>query len=278
MTIDPSGRPAPRLAAAVAATLASAEELRVYDLGLAIDESMPQWPSGHARFRRRWSSEPGADASLEEATFGVEQISGSLHTSTHIDAVVHVQWRGAIHGGVSVAEAAVDGRFLVGGVESIPPLVLPFVLLDAARAADVDVLPPDAVVDERHVACALELSGQELDPGCAVLVRTGNSRRYAEGDAYLDVQPGLSRDAGLWLQRRGVAVVGSDTAGTEPLPTADASQTLHVALLHDHGVYLVENLDLEDLAADRRTHGVFICLPLKLTGATGSWVRPVALA
>jgi kynurenine formamidase len=46
-------------------------------------------------------------------------------------------------------------------------------------------------------------------------------------------------------------------------------------MLVDSGVHLIENLNLEGLAADGVTEGFFIALPLKITGATGSWVRPV---
>jgi kynurenine formamidase len=82
----------------------------------------------------------------------------------------------------------------------------------------------------------------------------------------------------VWLAEQGVALLGTDTWGTEPMPFADTSRTVHVELLVRRGVYLVENLDLELAAADGVTSGLFVCLPLKLTGATGSWVRPVLLA
>jgi kynurenine formamidase len=42
-------------------------------------------------------------------------------------------------------------------------------------------------------------------------------------------------------------------------------------------VYILENLFLEDLAAAGVHRFTFVCLPLKLVGATGSPVRPIAL-
>jgi kynurenine formamidase len=44
-----------------------------------------------------------------------------------------------------------------------------------------------------------------------------------------------------------------------------------------HGIYIIENLALDDLAASGATTFTFICAPLKLVGATGSPVRPLAL-
>ncbi len=51
----------------------------------------------------------------------------------------------------------------------------------------------------------------------------------------------------------------------------------HLILLARRGVYIIENLALEELAAAGHHRFEFVCLPLKLVGATGSPVRPVAL-
>jgi kynurenine formamidase len=43
----------------------------------------------------------------------------------------------------------------------------------------------------------------------------------------------------------------------------------------DRGVHLIENLFLDRAAAEGVREGLFVCLPIKITGATASWVRPV---
>ncbi len=52
----------------------------------------------------------------------------------------------------------------------------------------------------------------------------------------------------------------------------------HVIPLVRNVIYIIENLFLEELARDQCYEFTFICLPLKLQGATGSPVRPVAVA
>jgi kynurenine formamidase len=42
-------------------------------------------------------------------------------------------------------------------------------------------------------------------------------------------------------------------------------------------VYILENLNLEELARDRRWQFAFVAAPLKFQGATGSPLRPLAL-
>jgi kynurenine formamidase len=51
----------------------------------------------------------------------------------------------------------------------------------------------------------------------------------------------------------------------------------HVVLLVQHGIYIIENLNLVDLSAARSYEFVFVCLPLKIVGGTASPVRPLAL-
>jgi kynurenine formamidase len=52
---------------------------------------------------------------------------------------------------------------------------------------------------------------------------------------------------------------------------------VHVELLVRRGIYIIELLYLEDLARDRAFEFLFVCLPLRIRGATGSMVRPIAI-
>jgi kynurenine formamidase len=53
---------------------------------------------------------------------------------------------------------------------------------------------------------------------------------------------------------------------------------VHAGAIRDLGVYLVENLNLEALAADQVYECLLIIAPLQLTGAIGSPVNPIAIA
>ena len=105
--------------------LARLEHGHVFDLGMAIDERMPQWPpDGAARFSRRWVTAP---ASVDEpgVRFAVEAVESSLHTSTHIDALVHAQSPQTIAGGARTDDVVGEGFFTTLGVDTIPPIVAP---------------------------------------------------------------------------------------------------------------------------------------------------------
>ena len=79
---------------------------------------------------------------------------------------------------------------------------------------------------------------------------------------------------------RGVAqltrdfAAGSDTVAFERVPSGMA---VHVHLLVESGIHIIEALNLEQLAADRVYEFLFIGIPMKIRGATGSPLRPLAI-
>jgi kynurenine formamidase len=82
--------------------------------------------------------------------------------------------------------------------------------------------------------------------------------------------------AARWLMERGTTLMGSDTPGFECLPTPGVS--VHAILLVDAGIHIIENLNLEEMARKRLPCVLYVALPLRLSGATGSPIRPVAIA
>ena len=113
------------------------------------------------------------------------------HGGTHIDALAHVSQDGRIHGGIDAAAAQQSGRLSVHGVETIDPIVCRGVLLDVPRALGVDVLAGGYEVTAADVEQTLELQRVQLEPGDAVLVRTGWASRWSDPDAFLGVETGV---------------------------------------------------------------------------------------
>jgi len=86
--------------------------------------------------------------------------------------------------------------------------------------------------------------------------------------------------AAAWLADRRPRVVAHDSMAFEVIPAGAGHRVLpvHGLLMVQHGIHIIENIDLEELAmAEAREFG-FVCLPLRFVGATGSPVRPVAIA
>jgi kynurenine formamidase len=113
-----------------------------------------------------------------------------------------------------------------------------------------------------------------------VLVYTGWSSLWMKDNArYNSGQPGIGIAAAEWLAKANPILVGSDNWGLEvqPQPNKDLVFPVHQILLTTHGIFQLENLDLEPLVRDKVSEFAFVVLPLKLKGGTGSTVAPIAL-
>ena len=250
----------------------------VYDLGLELNARVPQGvPGAFAPYGFAWTHIPSVDGGGEAYDFCAESITATPHIGTHIDGLMHATSGGRTFGGSPLEAVLTDQGFIRDGIESVPPIVTRALVLDAC-ATHGEYLPDGYDIGPDELARLLADLSLEIRQGDAVLVRTGKVRQYGvDNDAYQAAQPGVGRDGAIWLFDRGMAVLGTDTTGTEPLPFSHPDRTTHQAMLVDRGVHLIENLNLEGLSADAVHEGLFICLPLRLTGATGSWVRPVVI-
>lgn len=250
---------------------------KVYDLGLPLDESIPQGnPGAFTPFSLTWRVTPEDTGSLDGYQYAAETIVACPHVSTHIDALVHCQAEGRVFGGTQVSEARGDRGFRVHGAETIRPLLGRGVLLDVAALHTTEALADGYEITVGDLVAASQRAGVKVRQGDTILVRTGKIREFfTDPTAFQAGQPGIGRDAAVWLYEQGMVALGSDTTGTEPLPFADPARTTHRAMLVERGVHLIENLDLTAPCADHLAQGFFVCLPLKITGGTGSWVRPV---
>jgi kynurenine formamidase len=204
------------------------------------------------------------------------------HNGTHIDALCHQAEGMTLCGGISVdASVQTATGFTSLGVETIEPIIARGVLLDVAGHRDVPVLPAETMVSRAELEEVAESQGTTVGPGDVVLVRTGAGALWDRPAEYLHAA-GMAADASAWLAEMGARAVGADNIAWDPdSPRIDSltGTTLpgHVILLVQHGIYIIENLYLEELARDRIYEFTFICLPPKLKGATGAPVRPIAL-
>jgi kynurenine formamidase len=211
------------------------------------------------------------------------------HGAPSIDAIGHVGRDLKLHGGVD-ATAATSTPGGIGadlGIEAFPSdlMLNRAVLLDVARqvaGGRPDPLPPGFEITGAHLDQTLSAQGVEVRPGDSLLIRTGWGRFFGKENArYLgDQSPGPGQDAARWIIDRKVRLAGADTATFEKRPPAYGKElfSVHMMLLADSGIYIVENVNLEPLA-DAKAHVVLLVVtPLRIQGATGSPLRMLALA
>ena len=204
------------------------------------------------------------------------------HSGTHIDALCHQAEDLRLYGGREVdASIQTSHGFKELGAETIAPLIARGILLDVARYRGIDHIASGNPVRRDELEATARDQGVSVSEGDVVLLRTGNGALWEDPALYLQAG-GVSAGASSWLAGRRVRAVGADNVAWDEVGVVDADLKVtlpgHVILLVRSGIYIIENLFLEELARDQRYEFTFICLPLKMRGATGSPVRPVAIA
>lgn len=213
-----------------------------------------------------------ADPTGTARTSAAGMLTMMEHTGTHIDALSHQAAHGCLHGGVPTGSVESPAGFSRHGVEEIPPFV------KRAVFADFGELPPRY----QFTADDLErvLGDVRPKPGDVLLARTGFARLWHDEAAYLDAA-GAHKSATIWAADHQVCAVGADNMAWDVPGIVDEETGVtlfaHFYLLPQKGIYIIENLNLDELAASGVKECLFVCLPLKLKGATGSPVRPIAL-
>jgi kynurenine formamidase len=166
------------------------------------------------------------------------------------------------------------------GIETLPQVVTRGLLVDVAALQGVERLQPGEVITFEETQAALAADGLSVRPGDAVFFHTGWGTLWgADNEGYAAAEPGPGVDLGAWLAEQRIALTGADTWSYGAYPPEDPAapfivpQTLNVR----HGVVVVENLRLDDIARKSIHEFLLVISHAKLRGATGAWVAPLAI-
>jgi kynurenine formamidase len=212
--------------------------------------------------------------------FADDSLLIACHGATHIDALSHVWQNGEMYGGFSSDEVTSRGAKRCG-IDKAGPFVCRGLLVDAVPEGS-SGLDPGAPITVDVLRKAL--ADDDPRPGDALLVRTGWPQRWRlDPSIGTDSWPGLDVDCVDWILESGFALVGADTIGVEVSPSSDpaCASPLHIALIRDNGIYFLELLELDALAAalaaTNRRDFLLVVTPLPIHQAVGSPVAPVAV-
>jgi kynurenine formamidase len=217
----------------------------------------------------------------ERVAYSGDAVSMYTHTGTHIDTLNHFGLHGKIWNQFSADDHLGDQGWAKAGADKYPPIVARGVLIDVAKAKGMTPLPASYSITVADLQMALQQQGTRLQAGDVVLFRTGLMTLWPDPAKYqLGTQAGLSLEAAQWLVEVNQAMLlGGDNFGVESFPSTDPGNyvPVHTYLFAERGVSIIEVLWLEDLAKDQVYEFVFLAAPLKLRGATGSPLRPLAI-
>ncbi len=222
------------------------------------------WPNG--------SNKRGSNEEIVTTELG--------QVGTQIDGFAHQSIGDRLYDCVRMDAVATRTGFSKLGIENAGALITRGVLIDVAALRGVDMLDDRYEITAQDLQDALKRQKLALEKGDAVIIHTGFGRLWEKDNVrYYRTQPGLGVGAAEWLAGHNPMIVGSDTCCVEvnPNPDPNLSSPVHQILLVARGIYLVESLKLNELVGKGILEFAFVVQPLKLRGATGSSVAPVAM-
>jgi kynurenine formamidase len=253
------------------------QSAQIYDLAQPYFVGMPHHPV-HPPFLFSLSKKHGDYVAPNGQSSAAEAIALGGHVGTHLDALCHFSCGGKLHGGIEAASVqSYAGGLQHWSVDTVAPILRRGVLLDIAGREGVKVLPEDFVVTPEHLGAAAQAQGITVERGDVVLLRTGWAQYWNDAAKYIaEVRgPGPEEPGARWLSAHGIFAAGSDTIAFERVP--NSGMPVHVHLLVESGIHIMEALNMEELAAKRVYEFLFIAAPLKIRGGTGSPIRPLAI-
>jgi kynurenine formamidase len=263
---------------------------RIYDLAHVLHQDIPAFPgrtfrqyltTNYHQINRRHPDAGPDGLGSNSVNWIVEQITATQQMGTHMDGLNHLQEGDRTYNGFRLGDIIEDHGTNRLGIDTLPQVVTRGLLLDVAAGRGGERLGPGEVITVADAENALASTGHDIRPGDAVFFHTGwgslwgtDNQRYAAGE------PGPGRALGQWLADHQVALTGCDTWSFGPYPAEDPQepfvvpQTLNVR----HGIVVVENLRLAEIAHAHVHEYLLVISHAKLRGATGAWVAPLAIA
>ena len=226
------------------------------------------------------------DVEDPEPTCNKDFIGVDYHgkASSHLDAPTHIAYKNQLFGGKKSSDVVNSGGSSWCSVDKLGPIVTRGVLLDAALLAGVEWLEPGTAVRAADILRMEEKFGFTLRKGDAVLLRSGHFARRSMLGVWdpSNLSAGFYVDAMELFKERQVSVIGADgDSDVRPSPVEGVGSPIHVLALPAMGIPLLDNLQLEAIAAacaaEKRWTFQMIIAPLNVPRGTGSPVNPIAV-
>lgn len=234
-----------------------------------------------------------AEAGVQGFPHGIggadDVVAMPLQCSTQWDGLGHIFDHGHAWNGRRAGQVVTSSGDSITGIETArDKLIGRGVLLDVGRVVgDGGELPDGFPITAEHLDATAAAQGVGVGRGDFVLVRTGQlarAKRDGWGDYAGGAAPGLSFGTLDWLHDHEIAAIVTDTWGFEVRPNefdVPAFQPVHQVVIPNMGLFIGEMWDLDELADDSAATGSYefllVAAPIRITGAVGAPVNPIAL-
>ena len=255
---------------------------KAYRLGIETNKNTPAFPP------RTFSViilQPGqvAGGSLgpSKTTYNDDIINGWVGIGSQIDGLGHIGIDGVYYNCNKAADFVQADGLRKLGVEHVPAIATRGIVLDMAGYLNTDIVKEGTAFNRVEIDGAMKRQGvRSIERGDVVLFYTGWVKLIGKDDKrYNTGEPGLGLEGARYLAERGVAMIGADTWGLEVLPFEKNAGVfeVHQTLLPMNGIYILENMNTEELVKDQAWEFLFTLGPARITGAVQGIINPIAI-
>lgn len=218
--------------------------------------------------------------------FNDDVIIMPLQAASQWDALSHVYYDDRLYNGfpassvtsVGAARCSIDAVVEKG-------IVSRGVLLDVVRhRGGGSAIGPEPSVTPEELERIAETQGVSIEPGDILVVHTGWWSEWRRTGQRRPPVAGLNWRCAEWFHDKQVAAVAGDSMTVEHAVQPEVEGVvlpMHLLCIRDMGMMLGEYWDTSALAADCAADGRYafqlVAPPLKITGAVGSPVNPIAI-
>jgi kynurenine formamidase len=222
---------------------------------------------------------------LHDSNHGVadDYLFMACQGTTHVDGLGHLWYDGQLYNGFPSNRVRSYGATRLG-IENLGHLIGRGVFLDVPALLGLEHLDDEHVITVAELERCLDTIGTRPCTGDVVVIRTGWRRVFdTDPSRYFASSPGIGIEAARWLVSHDIAAVASDNVAVEvQLPHdrfegGSVAPECHKLLIRDHGIYMLELLNLEELSSRGAGEFLFIAAPLKIRGGVGSPLNPLAV-
>ena len=265
----------------VAAAARLVTEGKTYPLGVETGPDSPAYPPrSYSMTILQLDDGTGTPIGANKATGNDDLMHLWMGIGSQLDGLGHMGIDHMYYNGHHASDFVTPKGLTELSIDRLPPIVSRGLLLDIAKLKGKKILPAGAAINRAEIDAAAEAAGITIESGDVVLLHTG-WLHMMESDpvAFMAGEPGLGLEGARYLAGLGVVAIGADSWGLEVLPSEDPAQAfpVHPELLAKHGVYILENMDTRELAADGVAEFLFVLGQPRFVGAVQAVINPVAI-
>ena len=254
---------------------------KTYRLGVETGPTSPAYPPrSYSMTVLQLDDGTGTPLGSNKATGNDDLMYLWMGIGSQIDGLGHMGINHTYYNGNHASDFVTPKGLTNLSIDKLPPIVSRGVLLDITKLKGMDPLPIGYAINTDDINAAAKAAGVSIESGDVVLLHTGwLNVMDSDPVKFMSGQPGLGLEGARYLAGLGVVAVGADSWALDAIPAEDPNQAfpVHPELLAKNGVYILENMDTRELAADGVSEFLFVLGQPRFVGAVQAVINPVAI-